>query len=101
TGSEHSDFGSKGNSFEFPCGLPNVDRLPIRFQVACQQLLSDEAVYISQADVWIKRPKPQTRTSNDDQRIHCDFGNNIIVPPEWHTPTAVAIIVYFDGEKEC
>lgn len=97
----HSDFGSKGGSFEFPTGNMPLDMLAIRLQPAIQQLLGCDGVFLSQADYWIKKPKPQLKQSNDDQRIHCDFGNNIIIPPPWDQPTAVSVIVYLDGEESC
>jgi hypothetical protein len=99
--SAHTDFGSKSGSFEFPTGHSALDMLAIRMQPAVQQLLNCKGVYLSQADYWIKKPKPQLKQSNDDQRMHCDFGNNIIVPPPWDQPTVVSIIVYLDGEESC
>lgn len=101
TSSANHEFGSKDGSFEFPCGLPNVDDIPIRLQNVAQRLLRTDRVVLSQADVWIKTPKPQTELSNDDQRMHCDFGNNTVVPRRWDEPSALAAIVYFDGPEEC
>ena len=100
-GKENDDFGSLGGTFEFPTGLPNVDRLPIRLQQAARQLLGDDAVYISQADVWLKKPKKQSLYSNDNQRMHCDFGNNIVLPSEWYSPVAFSAIIYLDGPEQC
>ena len=101
TSSEHSDFGSKSGSFEFPTGDMSLDMLPIRLQPAIRQLLGCDGVYLSQADYWIKKPKPQLKQSNDDQRMHCDFGNNIAIPPPWDSPSVVSVIVYLDGEESC
>jgi hypothetical protein len=100
------DFGSLGGAFEFPCGLHHVDDIPVRLQSVAQKLLRTKAALLSQADVWIKEPKPGNEAmqqySNDNQRIHCDFGNNTVLPPlDFHQPTAMAAIVYFDGPNEC
>lgn len=105
TASASSDFGSRGGAFEFPCGLPSLDDIPIRLQAAAQRLLRTDRALLSQADVWVKEPKPEDAGSmlysNDNQRMHCDFGNNTVLPPlNWYAPMAVTAIVYLDGSPE-
>jgi len=40
--------------------------------------------------------------SNQDQRIHMDYGNHTFLHPrEWHTPDTVAAIVYFHDTSKC
>lgn len=102
-------FGSKakvgGLNLEVPCGFDHLDVLPFRLLKVAKRLLRSERVMLSQADTWIKYPqkkeKSASQMSNDDQRIHCDFGNNTIVPTAWDAPNCLSAIVYLDGPDEC
>eukprot|EP00759_Apiculatamorpha_spiralis_P014543 PhF_6_TR21159/c3_g1_i1/m.30475 len=98
----HAGFGSNAGTFEVPCGTDAVDLLPFRLLPAAKKLLRTDRVMLSQADVWIKHPKPWSEMSNDDQRIHCDFGNNTVIPTDWYSPNCFAAIVYLDSDGvEC
>ena len=59
---------------------------------------------LTQSDVWPKYGRLETSTNdydNDDQRIHCDYPNHMLVhPPAWHRPAAVEIIIYFCHREE-
>lgn len=38
--------------------------------------------------------------SNQDQRIHCDYGNNSLLhPPSWDDPECVSMIIYLSDES--
>lgn len=77
----HDGFGSANGAFEVPCGVTSVDLIPFRLLRVAKQLLRSERLMLSQADVWIKKPNTRTKFSNDDQRMHCDFGNNCVCTP--------------------
>lgn len=95
-------FGSKDGGFEVPCGTDSVDLLAFRVLRVAKKLLRSDDVMLSQADVWIKFPKPASDMSNDDQRIHCDYGNNTVLPTDWHKPNVMAAIIYLDSDGvEC
>jgi hypothetical protein len=100
-------FGSNG-TLEFPCGLRALDMLPFALLPWAQALLRRPV--ISQADCWIKYALGGAKVgagsssggvdgdeaqmmSNHDQRMHCDWGNNQLLPPEWERPTAVSALV--------
>lgn len=38
--------------------------------------------------------------SNQAQRMHADWGNNQVMPPEWGRPTAVSALIYLDGPED-
>ena len=96
------DFGSNSGYFAFPTGDMALDYLPIRLHQAVCELLQDPLSFLSQGDFWIKKRRqgPRTELSNDDQRMHCDFGNNILLNPSWDRPSAVSVIVYLDSSGD-
>jgi hypothetical protein len=102
SGNEHTDFGSKDGGYEVPSGTDVVDLLPFRLLAVAKKLLRNNDLMLSQADVWLKKPKPFAEQSNDDQRIHCDYGNNTVFPTEWDKPNIMAAIIYLDSDGvEC
>ena len=95
-------FGSKDGGYEIPSGTDPVDLLPFRVLKVAKQLLRCNELMLSQADVWLKKPKPHSEQSNDDQRMHCDYGNNTVFPTEWEKPNIMAAIIYLDSDGvEC
>ena len=90
------DFGSNGK-LEFPCGQI-IDYITIETNlIKCvKQLLKTEDILLCQSDAWGKSGKlDKTCYSNNDQRMHMDYGNNSFLHPmPWDKPEAVAAIVY-------
>jgi hypothetical protein len=38
---------------------------------------------------------------NANQRMHCDYPNHsLVMPPSWHSPEVVSIIVYYDESED-
>jgi hypothetical protein len=102
TSNSSGGFGSKAGGFEVPCGYDAIDLLAFRLLPVAKKLLRSNRVRLSQADCWIKTPKERTEQANDDQRIHCDYGNNTILPTNWHKPNCMAAIIYLDSDGvEC
>ena len=98
---DSGDFGSLGGVYEFPSGVWELDRLPLSLLDIARQLLGVKEIILSQADCWIKRVKQSSMLSNKDQRMHCDWGNNQLIPSDWDAPDSVSVIVYLDGPEEC
>lgn len=95
-------FGSKDGGYEVPCGCDPIDMLPFRLLPVAKKLLRSSKVVLSQGDCWLKTPKARTAQANDDQRIHCDYGNNTILPNDWYKPNCMAAIIYLDSDGvEC
>lgn len=90
------DFGSNGK-LEFPC-LNILDEISIHDRLICcaQELLETKDILLTQCDTWGKeRHHIGQYFSNDDQRIHMDYGNNTFLhPPKWEQPEVVSIIIY-------
>ena len=86
--------GSPNRVGEFPTGIPCLDDMVARPEIlnSVQQLLQTSDVRLLQADVWGKK-------GGIDQRIHQDYGNNTFLLPQWNTPEAVAVIVYYSDNK--
>jgi hypothetical protein len=101
----HLDFGSPDKQFEFPTCVEPLDDLVLNEKLiaAVQQLLGTDDIRLLQADLW---PKIGVATdnheaqANTDQRIHMDYGNNTVLHPDWHSPEAVAAIIYYDDSDE-
>lgn len=97
------DFGSQGK-LEFPCN--NIlDKISIHDRLICcvQELLITENILLVQADTWGKEGISSTydSNSNQDQRMHMDYGNNTFLhPPKWENPEAVSIIIYLSDISE-
>ena len=101
----HLDFGSPDRKFEFPTNVETLDDLVLNEQLirAVQQLLQTEDVRLLQADLWPKigvDNMDHDAQANTDQRMHMDYGNNTLLHPDWHSPDAVAAVIYFDDSEE-
>ena len=99
------DFGSKGK-MDFPCDYDIFNQITIHPNIlnAVSELLNEDEIILVQADIWPKygHETSVTKSSNNDQRIHMDYGNNMLVhPSEWEHPEAVSIIIYYSEESEC
>lgn len=101
SGADSGGFGSQGGVYQFPSGIWELDNIPLYLLPMARQLLGTTRLILSQADCWIKHSKPNTTQGNSDQRMHCDWGNNQLIPSEWDQPSAVSAIVYLDGPEEC
>lgn len=63
------------------------------------QLLNGPAILI-QAVAWGKTAKEHSKQSNDDQRMHMDYGNNSFVhPPPFTNPNVAACLVYLSDTE--
>jgi hypothetical protein len=101
---EHLDFGSPDRRFEFPTRVPELDDLVLSEQLilAVQQLLDCDDIRLLQADLWPKigvASQDHDAQANTDQRMHMDYGNNMMLHPDWHNPEAVAAIIYYDSDE--
>tara|TARA_R110002050_G_scaffold266998_2_gene408446 strand:- start:1050 stop:1517 length:468 start_codon:yes stop_codon:yes gene_type:complete len=69
---------------------------PNLIDVAERALRGD--VLLSQTDIWYKRGEPSAGPqSNQNQRMHMDYGNNTFMhPAPWDTPEVMAMIVYLN-----
>eukprot|EP00928_Gymnodinium_smaydae_P028161 TRINITY_DN21550_c0_g3_i1.p1 TRINITY_DN21550_c0_g3~~TRINITY_DN21550_c0_g3_i1.p1 ORF type:complete len:422 (+),score=37.73 TRINITY_DN21550_c0_g3_i1:94-1359(+) len=101
-------FGQLQFPYESSESVLNDVTLHPRIIASAKQLLGCADVRLTQSDTWLKvgRPKPDAghwnRMDNDDQRVHVDFPNHtLVVPPPWHSPEAVAMILYLDDEDSC
>lgn len=120
--SSSTDFTSIGgpDALEFPTGMPSLDSLSIDRSLITimKELLNTNEVLLAQAETWKKVGlEPETSKSNtsrsdsscssslfsnQDQRMHMDFPNHTILhPPPFHSPEAVACIIYLSNSDEC
>lgn len=109
------DFGGLGFPFLRP-GMGELNQLVLHPAIisSCKQLLGNniDTLVLSQAELWFKRGSNGEETTtaaatplefrNTDQRMHMDFPNHYLTcTPPWHTPDAVAMIVYLDDDVDC
>ena len=91
-----TDFGSKGK-LEFPSNTI-LDKIMINENIIeiVQKLLKNDEILLTQADAWGKKGSTDfSDFSNNDQRMHMDYGNNSFLHPTyWANPECVAIIIY-------
>ena len=88
-------------STEYPA-LNDLAMNPYLLRVA-QKLLGTENVRLMQCVAWPKFGDNTkcTSESNQDQRMHMDYGNNgFLHPPSWDNPNVVAAIVYLSDCAE-
>lgn len=107
---EAADFRQFGSAVVFPTLEPAFDQLTLtpRLLAAVGQLLDRPIVDIrlTQSDFWPKygRDGPGSadgRYDNNDQRIHVDYPNHMLVhPAPWDRPEAVEIIVYHSDHRD-
>ena len=98
------DFGSNGK-MEFPCNEFIFNDITIHPNMinAVKMLLNDNDIRLTQSDVWPKygQEKSLSQIDNHNQRIHMDYGNNMLVHPmDWNNPEAVSVIIYYSTGKD-
>jgi ectoine hydroxylase-related dioxygenase (phytanoyl-CoA dioxygenase family) len=97
-----SDFGS-GGKLEFPSSTI-LDNISLNENIikCVKQLLDTENILLVQCDTWGKKGKDElSEFSNNDQRMHMDYGNNMFLhPTNWDNPEAVAAIIYLSDINE-
>ena len=96
------DFGSQGK-LEFPSNTI-LDKIMVHENLIkiVQKLLNHEDILLVQADAWGKKGKDDlSESSNNNQRMHMDYGNNTFLhPSHWNNPECVAMIIYLSDIKE-
>lgn len=96
------DFGSNGK-LEFPSNTI-IDNIMIDENIihCVKKLLKTDDILLVQADAWGKEGKDDyTEFSNNNQRMHMDYGNNSFLhPSDWENPECVAMIVYLSDIKK-
>ena len=91
----NKDFGSNG-LLEFP-SKTILDWLTLdESLINTVETLLGEKVLLTQADTWCKYGTEDfSEMSNQNQRMHMDYGNNTFLhPSNWESPDAVSIIIY-------
>ena len=92
------DFGS-GGATNFPCTYNSLNKITVNVKLinAVKQLLNTDEILLTQSVAWAKyyiQEKNKSSSSNHDQRIHMDYGNNYWThPPKWDNPNMVAAIM--------
>jgi hypothetical protein len=100
-GSVESDFGSDPE-LSFPTKYESINDICVNKELIsiAGQLLNAPPLLI-QAVAWGKTKKSKSLQSNDDQRMHMDYGNNTWVhPPPFHNPNVAACILYLSNTEE-
>ena len=96
------DFGSQGK-LEFPSNTI-IDNIVINENIIkyVQELLNENEILLVQADAWGKVGNSNfSESSNNDQRMHMDYGNNSFLhPPEWDNPECVSMIIYLSDTNK-
>jgi len=93
------DFGSGGAAI-FP-STPALNEISVHPTIlkAVREIIGDD-IRLRQSVPWAKYGVPSSgKSSNSDQRIHMDYGNNQWSMPEAGRPQAVAAIVYYSETK--
>ena len=99
------DFGSNGET-NFPCKYNSLNEMTVNIKLinSVKQLLNTDEILLTQSVAWAKycvKEQNKLSSSNHDQRIHMDYGNNYWThPPKWETPDMVAAIVYYSDTKK-
>ena len=96
------DFGSDGK-LEFPsCTILDYLSMDEKIINFVQSLLNTNDILLCQCDTWGKEGSNDfSDQSNNDQRIHMDYGNNMFLhPSDWEEPEAVAAIIYLSDVRE-
>ena len=96
------DFGSNGK-LEFPSNTI-LDYLSMNENMikSVQKLLDCNEITLLQCDTWGKKGSNDFSVqSNNDQRMHMDYGNNMFLhPSDWDNPEAVAAIIYLSDVND-
>ena len=97
------DFGSDDGELEFPSGEV-IDWITIHPNIisGVKELLYTDNILLLQSDAWGKAGYRNIgKMSNQDQRMHMDYGNNTFLhPSNWDTPETVANIVYLSDVND-
>ena len=92
------DFGSDGLT-NFPCKYNSLNNITVNKKLisAVKQLLNTNNILLTQSVAWAKYGVVSNDSnSNNDQRIHMDWGNHYWThPPTWEQPDMVTAIVYY------
>jgi ectoine hydroxylase-related dioxygenase (phytanoyl-CoA dioxygenase family) len=95
------DFGSEGK-LEFPSNTI-FDNISLNENIISnvKKLLNCDDILLIQSDAWGKTGSDNFEEfSNNDQRMHMDYGNNSFLhPSEWNNPEAVSLIIYLSDVK--
>jgi len=97
-----NDFGSNGK-LEFPSNSIFDDiSLDKNIISIVRQLLETNDILLIQSDAWGKKGNDNYQEqSNNNQRMHMDYGNNtFLYPNNWNNPEAVSLIIYLSDIKE-
>lgn len=98
----NNDFGSNGK-LEFPSGYI-LDLLTINENLinCVEKLLNTKDILLVQSDTWCKIGSDNySKNSNNDQRMHMDYGNNMFLhPSDWNNPEAVSAIIYLSNVED-
>ena len=90
---------------EFPSKIPEINMVYVSDDIlkVVGRLLKTVDFRLIQADTWIKYGQTEVSAkSNNEQRMHCDYGNNTFLHPvNWNTPEQVAAIIYYSDSDEC
>ena len=96
------DFGSEGK-LEFPSNtiFDNIS-LDQNIITIVRQLLNCQDILLMQSDAWGKKGNDNFQElSNNNQRMHMDYGNNnFLHPDDWYNPEAVSMIIYLSDIKD-
>jgi ectoine hydroxylase-related dioxygenase (phytanoyl-CoA dioxygenase family) len=97
------DFGSDNGELEFPSGNI-IDWISIHKNIisGVKELLYTDNILLLQSDAWGKAGyRKMGEMSNQDQRMHMDYGNNTFLhPSNWNTPETVANIIYLSDTSD-
>lgn len=95
------DFGDD-NKLSFPSEIHSINEMAVNGMLLATagQLLNGPPILI-QMQVWAKKGcKPSGPQSNQNQRMHMDYGNNTFVhPPPFVNPSAVSLILYLSDTE--
>lgn len=96
------DFGSQGK-LEFPSNTI-LDKIMLNQNIIhiVQKLLNNNDILLAQADAWGKKGNDDnSEQSNNNQRMHMDYGNNSFLHPSpWNDPECVAMIIYLSDVND-
>jgi len=90
------DFGDD-DKLAFPSEIYSINEMAVnKLLLATAGQLLNGAPILIQMQVWAKKGcKPSGPQSNQNQRMHMDYGNNTFVhPPPFVNPSAVSLIIY-------
>lgn len=96
------DFGSVNGELQFPSNTI-IDKITLHPKIIqiVEKLLNTREILLTQSDAWSKMGvNSENCQSNQDQRMHMDYGNHTFLhPPNFENPEVVAMIVYLSDTK--